>query len=49
MDLPESGAEVAEDPLSIAALYEREVARLEAQTSGAVPLYSPISAGRVLV
>ena len=45
LDLPETAAGVAEGPLPIAALYEREVARLKAQTSGAVPLYPPISAG----
>ena len=43
--LPETAAGVAEGPLPIAALYEREVARLKAQTSGAVPLYPPLSAG----
>ena len=41
LDLPETVAGVAEGPLPIAALYEREVARLKAQTSGAVP---PVSA-----
>ena len=45
LDLPQTGAELAGGPLPIAALYEREVARLKAQTSGAVPLYPPISAG----
>ena len=45
LDLPETVAGVAEEPLPIATLYEREVARLKAQTSGAVPLYPPISAG----
>ena len=45
LDLPETVAGVAEGPLPIAALYEREVARLKGQTSGAVPLYPPLSAG----
>ena len=31
--------------MPLAALYEREVARLVAVTSGRVPLYPPISAG----
>ena len=45
LDLPDTAAGVAEGPLPIAALYEREVARLKAQTSGTVPLYPPLSAG----
>ena len=45
LDLPTTGAELAEGALPIAALYEREVARLKAQSSGTVPLYPPISAG----
>ena len=45
LDLPETTAGVAEGPLPIAALYEREVARIKAQTSGAVPIYPPLSAG----
>ena len=45
LDLPKTGAELAEGPLPIAALYEREVARLKAQSSGTVPLYPPISGG----
>ena len=36
---------MTEGPLPIATLYEREVARLKAQTSGVVPLYPPLSAG----
>lgn len=45
LDLPMTAAAAAGGPLPIAALYEREVARLKAQTSGAVPLYPPVSAG----
>ncbi|NKB67394.1 MAG: hypothetical protein GKR89_10065 [Candidatus Latescibacteria bacterium] len=45
LELPETVGEVEKGPLPIAQLYEREVARLNAQSSGRVPLYPPISAG----
>ena len=45
LDLPGTVEGVEEGSLPIAALYEREVARLKGQASGRVPLYPPISAG----
>jgi hypothetical protein len=44
-DVPRHIVALREGTLPLAALYEREVARLVAVTSGRVPLYPPISAG----
>ena len=45
LELPLSVKGIQQKSLPIAKLYEREIARLKVQASGAVPLYPPVSAG----